>query len=108
MRLRGLSSFWGSVMAFIGARLKIRGVVQGVGFRYWCLRLARGFAVNGYVCNLPDGSVEVKVEGDRGVVESFIKEVRVGPTYSDVTDVGIEWYEKPGGFNDFTIRHGDY
>jgi len=95
-------------MAFIGAKVHVRGVVQGVGFRWWCVRRAREYSVNGYVCNLPDGSVEMKAEGDRGVVEAFLKDVRVGPTYSDVTDVNIEWYEKPGGFDDFTVRHGEY
>ncbi|HDL03832.1 MAG: acylphosphatase [Candidatus Zixiibacteriota bacterium] len=94
-------------MAFIGANIKVRGVVQGVGFRYWCMRQARELAVNGYASNMSDGSVEIKVEGDRGLVEEFIKIVRTGPTYSDVTDVKVEWYEQPRGFDDFNIRHGD-
>ncbi len=39
------------------------GTVQGVGFRYTTERIARRFAVTGYVRNLPDGRVELVVEG---------------------------------------------
>jgi acylphosphatase len=40
------------------------GRVQGVGFRYTAQRIARSFAVTGWVRNLPDGRVELIVEGD--------------------------------------------
>lgn len=95
-------------MTFVGATARIRGVVQGVGFRYWCLHLARDYGLNGYVSNMPDGSVEMKVEGDRGVVNDFLKEVRVGPTYAHVSDLKVDWYDTPQGFDDFIIRHGEY
>jgi len=95
-------------MGFIGARVNVRGVVQGVGFRYWTLKRARNYGLAGYVANLPNGSVEIKAEGERGMIEEFLKEVKAGPTYSDVTDIRVEWYEKPQGFEDFIIRHGDY
>jgi len=45
-------------------RLYYSGHVQGVGFRYTCQSLARGFDVAGYVRNLPCGRVELVVEGD--------------------------------------------
>jgi len=51
------------------------GRVQGVGFRYTVMDLARGFEVCGWVKNLPDGSVELQVMGEREEVESFIKEI---------------------------------
>ena len=95
-------------MTFAGAKAHIRGVVQGVGFRYWCLRKAREFGINGYVCNMPDGSVEIKAEGERGLVDDFLKEVRIGPAYANVTDINIDWYNTPQGFEDFIIRHGEY
>lgn len=94
-------------MGFIGANIIVRGVVQGVGFRFWCIRKANEFGLSGYTANLPDGSVEIEVEGDRSIVEEFLNVVRVGPTYAHVADVNIDWYDKPRGYTEFGIRYRD-
>ena len=52
------------------------GTVQGVGFRYTALHLARGFAVGGAVRNLADGRVELVAEGEAAEVERFLAAVR--------------------------------
>lgn len=51
------------------------GRVQGVGFRYTTKDLAKGFEVCGTVRNLPDGTVELEVMGEREEVEAFLKEI---------------------------------
>jgi len=51
------------------------GHVQGVGFRYKTLRIAREFDVSGFVRNLPDGRVELIAEGDKAEVSRFVGEV---------------------------------
>lgn len=51
------------------------GRVQGVGFRYTVKDLSRGFDVCGWVKNLPDGTVELQVMGEKDEVESFIREI---------------------------------
>jgi len=94
-------------MKFVRAIININGVVQGVGFRYYCLRQAGEFGLAGYCANLSDGSVEIEVEGDRGLVEEFIKTVKVGPTYASVTDLKINWYESPKGYKKFDIKYKD-
>jgi acylphosphatase len=48
------------------------GRVQGVGFRYTALQVAREFEVSGYVTNLPDGRVLLEAEGTRQEVDAFI------------------------------------
>jgi acylphosphatase len=48
------------------------GRVQGVGFRYTALQIAREFEVAGYVENLFDGRVCLEVEGDEREVSGFI------------------------------------
>lgn len=53
------------------------GRVQGVGFRYTTTRVARGFAVGGYVMNLPDGRVELVAEGAADTARDFVAEVAV-------------------------------
>jgi len=51
------------------------GSVQGVGFRYVVQRLAAGFEITGYVRNLPDGRVELLMEGERLELDTFETEV---------------------------------
>ena len=48
------------------------GRVQGVGFRHTTYSLAREYEVTGYVKNLPDGRVEVLIEGANDEVDRFV------------------------------------
>jgi acylphosphatase len=48
------------------------GRVQGVGFRYQALQVAKGFEVSGFVMNLPDGRVQLEAEGGASEVRDFI------------------------------------
>ncbi len=48
------------------------GHVQGVGFRYQALQVAKGFEVSGFAMNLPDGRVQLEVEGAAQEVRDFI------------------------------------
>lgn len=52
------------------------GRVQGVGFRYQTLQVAKGFEVSGYVMNLPDGRVQLEAEGAGREVRDFIVAVQ--------------------------------
>ncbi|MES1167681.1 MAG: acylphosphatase [Oleiharenicola lentus] len=52
------------------------GRVQGVGFRYQALQVARGYDVSGCVMNLPDGRVQLEVEGRPDEVRDFITAVQ--------------------------------
>ncbi len=56
-------------------RVIISGRVQGVGFRYTTRELAHGFDVCGTVRNLPDGTVEIMVAGEREEVDAFLREL---------------------------------
>lgn len=51
------------------------GRVQGVGFRYQTLQIAKGFEVTGYVRNLPDGRVQMEAEGAADEVQDFVRAV---------------------------------
>ena len=52
------------------------GRVQGVGFRYTTLQVAKEFEVSGYVRNLPDGRVQVEAEGRPDELKSFVEAVQ--------------------------------
>ncbi len=53
-----------------------RGHVQGVGFRYTAREVARQYNVTGFVRNLPDGTVEMLLQGPAQEIDSCIKEVQ--------------------------------
>jgi acylphosphatase len=59
----------------IAKRVIFEGRVQGVGFRYTVKDLARGFEVRGWVKNLPEGGVELRVMGEPDEVVEFIREI---------------------------------
>lgn len=64
--------------------LRLHGRVQGVGFRWWCARTARGLGLNGTVENCTDGSVEVRAEGPEEALERFRERLAVGPPMARV------------------------
>ncbi len=82
----------------------VEGLVQGVGFRWFVYRKAEALGLTGWVRNLYNGSVEIEAEGDRSLLEELIKEVKVGPRSSRVTNLIIEWKDsKPPRYQRFDI-----
>ncbi len=82
----------------------VKGLVQGVGFRYYVHRHATGLGLTGFTKNLYDGSVEIEVEGNRSSIEELIRLVKVGPRSAQVTDVRLEWKELEHRFTHFEIH----
>ena len=58
------------------ATVYFSGRVQGVGFRYQALQVAKEFEVAGFARNLPDGRVLLEVEGQPAEVNGFIAAVQ--------------------------------
>ncbi len=58
------------------AKVYFTGHVQGVGFRYQTMQVARGFEVSGWVQNLPDGRVLLEAEGEADEVRAFVEAVK--------------------------------
>ncbi|MFT4175218.1 MAG: acylphosphatase [Luteolibacter sp.] len=59
----------------IAKRVIFEGRVQGVGFRYTVMDLAKGFDVCGWVKNLPDRTVELQAMGEVEELSEFIREI---------------------------------
>jgi len=83
-------------------RLVVTGRVQGVGFRWSARRAAERIGVDGWVRNLPDGSVEAHVEGSADRVAAMLAWLRQGPDGADVSGVRAEDVA-PEGLTGFTI-----
>ena len=86
------------------ALIIVQGLVQGVGYRFFTVEMAKQYNIKGYARNLPDGNVEVVAEGDEGMINDFIKRLKVGPASARVTGVDIKWDEADFGFENFDIR----
>jgi acylphosphatase len=80
-------------------RLIIRGVVQGVGFRYSMVAQARLLGVTGWVRNRRDGSVEAMIAGDAAQVAEILAWSRIGPAGAAVDEVRVE--SVTGNFSGF-------
>ena len=80
-------------------RLKIVGVVQGVGYRWSMVQEARRLGVRGGVRNRRDGSVEAIVTGPTQALEQIIAWARKGPPSATVTAVDVLTGE--GAFESF-------
>ncbi len=92
----------------VASRAVIFGRVQGVGFRYACLREAqhtRGSAnLTGWVRNTSKGNVEVFVQGDSHTVEELLEWCRKGPRGARVDRVEISVAELDPFITDFDRR----
>ena len=82
----------------------VGGKVQGVGFRYFTERSAKGLGLVGYVKNLPTGQVEIVVEGNKLELDQFIELVEKGPAIATVTDVKIRERSLTKYYKIFEIR----
>jgi acylphosphatase len=86
-------------------RAVVHGRVQGVFFRDYVRRWAYQLKLSGYVRNLPDGAVEVAVEGERAALEKLLEYLKEGPPAARVEEVVEEWREAEGGFAGFAVRY---
>ena len=80
------------------------GRVQGVGFRYTVLSLARGFRVTGFVRNLPDGRVELVAEGSSGEIRALLEAVAEHMRHY-IAEVQENAAPAAGAFDGFGVRY---
>ncbi len=88
------------------ARYKVivKGIVQGVNFRYYTQRQAMRIGITGWVRNLPDGSVAGVFEGEEQDVEAMVQWCRQGPPSAEVAELIAQPEEYRGEFSSFSIK----
>ncbi|HJX12506.1 MAG TPA: carbamoyltransferase HypF [Dehalococcoidales bacterium] len=85
------------------ARISVRGVVQGVGFRPFVYQLATRHNLRGWVCNTSE-DVRIEVEGEAKDVELFLAGLRrQAPPLAHIEDITVT-RDFPAGHDKFEIR----
>jgi acylphosphatase len=83
---------------------RVRGRVQGVGFRYFVLSEAQRLGLTGWVSNEQDGSVRCVAEGPRPDLELLLEALREGPAMAIVEHVAEDWLPFTGRWGTFGVR----
>ena len=89
---------WASVEVWVAGR------VQGVGFRYFTLEVARRLHLSGYVANTRDGRVRAYAEGPRESLTQFLHSLQQGPSGARVREVRSTWGVASGSYTTFGIQ----
>jgi acylphosphatase len=82
----------------------VSGQVQGVGYRYFAVRVARELGLRGWVRNLSDGRVEAHAAGPAHLLEDFEGRLRQGPPAGEVRGVVVEDASIDDRIEGFDIR----
>lgn len=90
----------------IQRRIRVEGRVQGVYFRASTAEFASGRELQGYVRNLPDGSVEIVAQGAREVVDDLLAWAEHGPPAARVDRVEVSESNEALTAPGFSVRYG--
>jgi acylphosphatase len=88
----------------IRVHIRVSGVVQGVGYRFFTRSHATKMGIKGYVRNMPDGTVEIEAEADREKIDSFIEKLNQGPPAADVSEIETEEVSGKKKYDGFEVR----
>ncbi|QCX32611.1 carbamoyltransferase HypF [Caloramator sp. E03] len=84
-------------------RLKINGIVQGVGFRPFIHKLVKNYGIKGWIKNTSNGVV-MEIQGEDKCLINFIQEIKQNsPKLALIENVSIRRIKKNNIFNDFKI-----
>ena len=84
--------------------VRVRGRVQGVGFRYFTQQQAVKFELTGWVRNCSNGDVESEAEGTRDAILLWIERLRQGPNLAHVEEIKTQWHSPTLSFTSFNIQ----
>ncbi|RKD34193.1 acylphosphatase [Thermohalobacter berrensis] len=83
----------------------VKGLVQGVGFRFYAKQNAIMSNIKGWVKNNIDGTVEIDAQGDKANIDNFVKAIKKGSPFSKVESLDIKELPKLQNYESFEIRY---
>ena len=90
-------------MAKSAVHVIAQGRVQGVGFRFFVREQAVKCSIKGCVKNLTDGKVEIFAEGEKELLDDFIRKVGKGPIFGRISKLIVNPAEPTNKFTKFNI-----
>lgn len=85
------------------AHVRITGHVQGVGFRWQAMLLARSLNIDGWIRNCQDGTVEAFIQGEKDAVTQMLQWLKIGPPRAKVEALEVSWCETGHEIKGFNI-----
>lgn len=85
------------------AKVIVSGFVQGVRYRKFVEKKAKGLGLRGWVKNLPDTRVEAYFSGEKELIEKIIEMLWEGSFLAQVRSVNVEWEEDGEDHSEFII-----
>lgn len=83
-------------------QITIKGKVENTGFRFYALRGAYVYSINGFVSQ-KGGNIVIEAEGEPGAMDHFTEWCRQGTTFSHIS--GVEVINKEiYGYQNFQIH----
>lgn len=84
--------------------LRIKGRVQGIGYRYFVVQTAKKLALTGWVKNCSNGDVECEVQGEEKNLSAFVHSLKTGHPWARVDQLQQEKISEKEGEQGFEIR----
>lgn len=86
-------------------KIKVTGIVQGVGFRPFVYRIAMENHLTGYIRNTGDACVEILVEGDEEAIEQFVRDLMgKKPPLAQIHNISMHQIEGAPQYSNFVIE----
>lgn len=90
-------------MSVIAKKIVFRGTVQGVGFRFTAMDVAGRYGIDGYVCNMPDGTVEMFAQGSQADIFNCAQDI-MSEFKGYISDVKMTDEQVDSSIQGFRIR----
>lgn len=90
-------------MEVVRKRIRVYGMVQGVGFRYRTIHAAEAVGATGWVRNEPDGSVLMEIQGTEEQIDQVFLMVNRG-TYVDIQQMDVKRMPVEPGERGYRVR----
>ncbi len=86
-------------------KVRVTGIIQGVGFRPFIYRIAVKNGLKGYVRNMGDAGVEILLEGEENAINNFLRDLRwKKPPLAQIQEIIIRELEGENQYTSFTIE----
>ena len=89
------------------AEIVVKGDVQEAGYRAEVFKIAIKYPLKGFVENLRDGRVKIICEGEKKVIENFIKEIDIKNEFITVKEIEKKFLQPKNEFKNFEVKVSD-